>query len=51
MQAGIVFSHVAIYFEQLSQAPRVLASIGLFRGAKQHCCREPIMIDAERHHS
>jgi hypothetical protein len=46
MRAGIVFSRVAIYFDQVSQATRALASIGLFRGAKRHCCSPPIMIDA-----
>jgi hypothetical protein len=30
----------------VSQVGRALASIGLFRGAKRHCCRAPNMIDA-----
>jgi hypothetical protein len=49
-RAGIVFSHVAIYFDQVSQAAPALASIGLFRRTKRHCCREPIMIDARLNH-
>jgi hypothetical protein len=35
MRAGIVSSQMAIYFDQVSQATRALASVGLFRGAKR----------------
>src|SRR6266404_9192553 len=46
IRAGIAFSRWAIYFDQVSQVTRPHASIGSFRGAKQHCCAPPIMIDA-----
>src|SRR5229473_8674720 len=48
-RTGIVFSHLAIDFDRVSQVGRTHASIGLFRRTKQHCCISPIMIDAGRH--
>src|SRR5437899_2432803 len=47
IQAGIVLSP-SIYFVQVSQVMRALASIRLFRCTKRHCCAPPIMIDAGR---
>src|ERR1700692_1213400 len=38
-----------ICLEQVSQAARRLASAGLFRPAKRHCCPPPSVIDAGRH--
>src|SRR5260370_28769271 len=49
IRAVIVFSRLAMYFDRVSQLMRAHASIGLSRGAKQHCCAPPIMIDAWRH--
>src|SRR5260370_28068446 len=49
IRAVIVFSRLAIYFDRVSQLMRAHASIGLFRGAQQHCCAPPIMIDDCRH--
>src|ERR1700732_4563891 len=45
IQAGIVLSR-STYFVQVSQVSLVLASIGLSRGAKRHCCAPPIMVSS-----
>src|ERR1700730_235759 len=49
VRAGIVSLPLGSFsFAQVSQVARGHASAGLFRGAKQHCCGSPIMIDAGR---
>src|ERR1700686_864272 len=49
-RTGIVLSRFfVICLEQVSQAARRLASAGLFRPAKRHCCPPPSVIDAGRH--